>query len=293
MANPLHEQLADRIHMALRVEALPPGSHLTEASLEKRLNTSRSPIRAALALLAAQGVVEQVANRGYFVRDLSLPSGGLAEEERLYLAVADDRLMGHLPDDVTESQLSRRYAVPRTVIRRVLTRIGREGWIAPREGRGLRFMPMIDSIEAYRESYQLRRMLEPQGILGETFHISTDGLAALRRQQENIRDGGWERLGQIELFETNARFHEGLAAMSGNRFLAQIIARQNQLRRLVEYRQTLNRQQVRRQNAEHLGILDALEAGDIEKAARLLALHLGGALSEKARTDLFAGPQSR
>jgi DNA-binding GntR family transcriptional regulator len=290
MANPLHEQLAERILIDLRVEGLETGHHLTEAKLEKRLSASRSPIRAALTLLAERGIVEQIANKGFFVKNLqAAPDSQASGEDRIYLAIADDRLTGKLPQDVTESELSRHYDAPRNAIRRILTRIAREGWIEPREGRGYRFAPLIDSMSAYRENYQLRRMLEPQGLLCETFRVDPDVLARLRRQQEILRDGGWQSLGQIELFETNSQFHEGLAVLSGNRFLPQIIARQNQLRRLVEYRQTLNREQVRQQNEEHLAILDALETNEIPRAAELLAAHLESAMVRKARPVIFEG----
>jgi DNA-binding GntR family transcriptional regulator len=103
-----------------------------------------------------------------------------------------------------------------------------------------------------------------------------------------VRDGGWQTLSQIELFETNASFHEVIATMSGNRFLTPVIARQNQLRRLVEYRQILNRDQVRRQNEEHIEILACLWEDNREKAARLMGEHLLNAKSRKAKIAMFA-----
>ncbi|MFS2042279.1 hypothetical protein [Agrobacterium tumefaciens] len=75
--------------------------------------------------------------------------------------------------------------------------------------------------------------------------------------------------------------------MSGNRFLLGTIERQNQLRRLVEYRQTLNREQVRGQNNEHLDILDTLEKGLRFEASQILAHHLGNAKNRKARSAIF------
>ena len=75
--------------------------------------------------------------------------------------------------------------------------------------------------------------------------------------------------------------------MSGNRFLAQTIARLNQLRRLIEYRQTLDRSRVYRQTGEHLAIIKVLKAGKRDVAAQLMRRHLGGAQREKAKTYLF------
>ena len=96
-------------------------------------------------------------------------------------------------------------------------------------------------------------------------------------------------LSQMELFEANSSFHEGLAALSGNRFLINTVQKLNQLRRLIEYRQTLNAEQVRGQNAEHLAILDALDVGDTAKAADLMHDHLGKAKLRKARAEMFSG----
>jgi len=69
--------------------------------------------------------------------------------------------------------------------------------------------------------------------------------------------------------------------------LAQTVARQNELRRLIEYRQTLDRDRVWRQTGEHLAIIEMLEKESIERAAKLLDKHIGGALKEKARSELF------
>jgi DNA-binding GntR family transcriptional regulator len=294
MTNELHRQLANRILIHIRALGLPTGHHLTEASLQALLGTSRAPIRAALALLAAEGVLDQRRNRGFFVGDPAAPQAldpARAEpegDERIYLAIADDRLTGRLPAVVSEPDMMRRYDIPRSQLRRILTRIGREGWIERREGRGYSFAHLIDSIEAYRESYELRQMVEPAGLLAESFALDRSALAQLTAQQEFVRDGGWRTLSQIELFETNSRFHEALARMSGNRFLVHIVERQNQLRRLVEYRQTINRTQVIGQNTEHLAILDRLHVEDVSGAARLLSDHLGNARTRKAKAGVFA-----
>ncbi|MGE8591202.1 MAG: FCD domain-containing protein, partial [Alcaligenes sp.] len=57
----------------------------------------------------------------------------------------------------------------------------------------------------------------------------------------------------------------------------------NQLRRLLEYQETIDRQRIRRQCLEHLAILDLLEQGERARAAELLARHLGNASHEKVQ----------
>jgi len=295
MTNELHRALASRIMRHARTSGLRPGHHFTEASLQELLGISRGPIREALARLREDGVVEQVPNKGFFLVSTGpnastepLESGAHSDEDALYLAIADSRLVGAISETVSEPELMRRFNVSRPKLQRILNRIAAEGWIERREGRGWSFAQMIDSVEAYRESYELRQIIEPAGILGDGFRPDGAVLARLKQQQVMIRDAGWQRLSQIELFEVNSQFHEQLASMSNNRFLVATVQRQNQLRRLVEYRQTLNRDQVRGQNDEHLDILDALEKGNRNEAAQLLAQHLGSAKKRKARTAIFS-----
>ncbi len=295
VVNSLHKQLANRILLHIRVSGSEQGDHVTESSLQDLLGTSRAPIRAALAQLAKEGFLRRVPNRGYFVGTMPAEVDQTASEpavdERIYLSIAEDRLSGRLADTISENEAMRQYGIPRTRLRRILDRIAREGWIERREGRGWTFVSLIDSVDAYRESYEIRKTLEPAGLLFESFRFDTDLGRRLREQQEFVLGGAWRTLSQFELFETNSHFHEGVAGMSGNRFLWDMIARQNQLRRLVEYRQVLNRDQVRGQCEEHLQILGLLEIGDQEQAAVRLRLHLDAAMLRKAQSSMFPDPK--
>lgn len=292
--NELHRTLAGKILRHIRMTEMEEGAHLTEASLQALLGTSRPPIRGALAILQDQGVLMKVPNKGYFVKDPNIigtdalsPSDDQSDEA-IYLKIAEEKLSRVLPDKVSENDLMRRYDITRLQLRRVLTRITSEGWIERNEGRGWSFAALIDSVDAYRESYELRQIIEPQGMAGERFKLDRTLMRSLRQQQEMIRDGGWNTLSQMDLFETNSTFHEGLAQMSGNRFILSTVARLNQLRRLVEYRQTLDTERVRQQNAEHLDILDALEGGNRADAVDLLRAHIGGAKDRKATSSALA-----
>lgn len=290
--NELHRSLAEKIMRHIRTSAMPEGEHLTEASLQDILGTSRQPIRSALGHLAERGVLERVPNKGFFLKDAGLSiepaqSAEQSSEEAVYLRVADDRLSKRLPDRVSENDLMRRYGVSRLALRRILTRISGEGWIERNEGRGWTFAALIDSVEAYRECYELRQVIEVAGLRSPDFRLDGQVLGELRRRQEFVASGGWQKLSQMELFETNSAFHEGLAQLSGNRFLVSTVQKLNQLRRLVEYRQTLNTDQVLGQNSEHLAILDALARADTAHAADLMHAHLGKAKIRKARAEMF------
>ena len=58
------ERVAETLRAAILHGELGAGSRLAEAELAERLQVSRTPVREALSRLAAQGLVEIVANRG-------------------------------------------------------------------------------------------------------------------------------------------------------------------------------------------------------------------------------------
>ncbi|KQT13135.1 GntR family transcriptional regulator [Ramlibacter sp. Leaf400] len=60
----LHEQVAQRLRQMLVENRIPPGAKLNERELCAALNVSRTPLREAIKMLAAEGLVELVPNRG-------------------------------------------------------------------------------------------------------------------------------------------------------------------------------------------------------------------------------------
>lgn len=281
----LHVLLAGRVLDHMRAEGMLAGQHLTEQSLEPVLRTSRSPIRGALAQLQAEGILTaRPPRRGLFlVRDAAALPPHPAAEDAAYLALANDRLAGRLPAVLTENDAMRRYGLTRDRLRRLLGRAAEEGWIEQRASKGFSFLPMIDGPEACAESYTLRTALEPAAMLMPGFVADPAALARLRRQQQALADSACRDATAAELFQANSTFHETLARLSGNRFVHQVIARQNQLRRLLEYRVAADRDRVRRQCAEHLAILDLLDTGDRIAASARLRDHLHAAGADKVR----------
>jgi DNA-binding GntR family transcriptional regulator len=60
----LHDQVARRIRTMLVEGDLPPGAKLNERALCEQLRVSRTPVREAIKLLAAEGLVDLLQNRG-------------------------------------------------------------------------------------------------------------------------------------------------------------------------------------------------------------------------------------
>lgn len=280
----------------IRRERVPEGTHLPEWTLAKLIGTSRSPVKVALECLVSIGLMRFDRNRGYHVNGSvdHLPADVLAQlhdvDDPLYLKLAEARLNGVVPESVSEADLIRILEASRGEVGKVLARAQSEGWVEKEVGYGWRFLPMIDSLEAYEDMYSLRLAIEPAGILSARFKPDIEQLQALRREQQAILDGGHITMTAIERFESNARFHETIAEWSGNRFALQTLRRLDQVRRLAEYRQTrldLPRQALA---VEHLRILDAIEAGDNLGAASYMRQHIEGAWRKKAVSAVFQPP---
>lgn len=67
----LHDQVADRLRQMLVEGRIPPGAKLNERELAEVLRVSRTPLREAIKMLAAEGLVELVPNRGALAVSLS------------------------------------------------------------------------------------------------------------------------------------------------------------------------------------------------------------------------------
>jgi DNA-binding GntR family transcriptional regulator len=68
---PLHEEVADRLRGLLTEGSLAPGARLNERVLCERLRVSRTPLREAFKVLAAERLIELNPNRGASVVALS------------------------------------------------------------------------------------------------------------------------------------------------------------------------------------------------------------------------------
>jgi len=63
----LPEQVANRLRDMIVENQLPPGERIRERKISAELNVSRTPLREALKVLAAEGLVELLPNRGAVV----------------------------------------------------------------------------------------------------------------------------------------------------------------------------------------------------------------------------------
>jgi len=69
----LASTIVEELKRAIEAGDLKPGERINEATLATQMGTSRGPIREAIRVLTGMGLVTPVANRGVFVRQVSIP----------------------------------------------------------------------------------------------------------------------------------------------------------------------------------------------------------------------------
>ena len=280
---PLQVDLARLIAQDIAARRYAPGAHLSEEALAAGYEVSRTPVRGALRLLATQGLITHRPNSGYTVADNAAQAtpaidGHGPTQNELYRRLIDDRAARVLLDPFTERELLQRYAAPRSVLAKTLLQLSADGLIEKRKGHGWQFAPSLESREALDESYRFRITIECAGLLEPTFKLDRDALARMRAAHEALAQRQDADISATEFFALNASFHELLARFSGNRYLLQAVQQQNQLRRLEEHAAFHRDARFVDSSHEHLRIIDALEAGDQERAAQLMRRHLQASL---------------
>lgn len=273
-------QLARRIAEDLRAQGLPPGTHVRTQALADEHRVSRFPITEALQLLAGQGVLRHEPNRGFFVAEARARLGveeALPRADELtssYFQLAEDRLRGLLPDQVTQSFLKERYHLTNGQLQGLVSRIVEEGWLERRPGYGLVFSPVLTTPEALNQTYRFRIALEPASLLEPGYALDPGLAARCRRIEEALLAGGLEHMSTGELYDRGVFFHETIVGASHNPFFVDALRRINRVRRLLAYRSTQDRRRYVQQSREHLEILELLEQGRNVEAARRLEVHL-------------------
>ena len=195
----LYERVAEQLRARIFSHELAPGAWIDETVLAREFGISRTPLREALKVLAAEGVVQLKPRRGAYVAAVS------------------------------EQDLDQIFPV-----------------IALLESRCAR--------EATRRAAEADR----------------DRLRALHADLEACA-----RANDVDrFFEVNQTFHLALQDLAGNRWLKQLIEETRQFVKLTR-RDSLNRAgRLAQSLAEHRDLLDAILAGDADRAERLMHDHL-------------------
>ncbi|MGJ7581445.1 GntR family transcriptional regulator [Variovorax sp. RHLX14] len=191
---------------------------------------------------------------------------------RIYDAVVEHRLLPGTK--LTEERIAELFAVSRTQVRGVLQRLSVEQLVTLIPNRGA-FVTTPSAEEAH-DVLEVRRTLEPAVVQRLMARIAAGDaptavrqLRALVRREEAARTSG-DRRATVRL---SGEFHVQLALLSGSSIMARMMRELTPLTCLaiLTFEAPTG---AACPNDEHTLLIDAIEAGELEKAAALMVHHL-------------------
>jgi DNA-binding GntR family transcriptional regulator len=177
-------------------------------------------------------------------------------------------------------ELATRWGISNTPVRDALRRLEQAGFVivAPRKGM---YVATLDQ-ERFKDIYELRIALESQAVESAIMAIPEHEIDACRARYEAAQQALETSGDRSLLVATDLVLHDLILRHCGNRMLIQIM---NDLGDLVRWARTIVTQQPETYEAalpEHLRILDALRARDVERAQREMRQHLRSSFERTA-----------
>lgn len=291
-----HLELARKIIEHAQEQGLAAGDGLSEQQLARTFGVSRTLIRAALALLLEQKLVQHEAGKGYHLSadpssQVLGPALPQAEEEALAASVLRDRMAGRLGNSLGASELMRRYDISRVAAQKVLAQLSESQVLERGAGQSWNFRPLLNNLAALEDSLRYRLILEPEALLSPGFEPDLARLALLRGAMEELLAMPVERFDVVQFRELDIGFHELIAQGCGNRFIADALLQHQKLRRLPNLLPMVSVHRLQEALREHLRIIEQIERGQLEVAADLMRLHLRLSAAQRPQTANRGIPQ--
>ncbi|HBR99172.1 MAG TPA: GntR family transcriptional regulator [Gammaproteobacteria bacterium] len=188
--------------------------------------------------------------------------------ERIFDVILDQKLAPGAR--LTEEALGEIFGVSRTIIRRVLLRLSHEGVveIKPNRGASVTSTPVSD-VDQY---FEARRVIEGAIIrmaAGRASDYEINDLRSLIGEEKRYYESQTRGKG----LRTSNEVHFRIAALAGNEPLADV-ARQLISRTALIISQYQDASQSACAYCDHTALVDALEAGDPDKAEHLMVEHI-------------------
>ena len=210
------------------------------------------------------------------------PFGDRSLSRAVYAEVLDAVRRGDLTpgERINESDVARRLGISRTPVREAISRLSQDGLLTyiPRRGAFLT-RPTPEDVE---EIDVARSLIEGVTARLASQRITPPDVARLEALVDGMaaaaRAGDW-----LEAIQTNARFHEAVVNLSGNRLLARMWSSLDPLRWLhgpvVQPGEMAGEDDLVHR---HRVLIEALTSGNPDLAERAFKEHIG-AVTERAR----------
>ncbi|MEM1362780.1 MAG: GntR family transcriptional regulator [Pseudomonadota bacterium] len=174
-------------------------------------------------------------------------------------------------DRLDEVRLAERFEVSRTPLREALQRLALSGLVEliPRRGAFVRQPGPVELVEMFEVMAELEAFCARLA----TRRITEDALQRLRATNDRCR-AAVAAIDSEKYYEENEGFHQIIYQNAGNGFLEQEALRLQ--KRLTPFRrkQLSLRGRMDQSFDEHEGIVDAIEVGEADVAAKLLRDHV-------------------
>jgi len=204
----------------------------------------------------------------------ALPGGGI-RSDHAYRELKSRLLAGDFPlgGRLGEERLAELVGMSRTPVREALVRLHADGLV--RRGDEGGYEPVAPDVDAVRDLYEVRVILElaalqRPGRMG--VHHDEAVLERLRAEWSGLRVDPPGADPAFVLLDED--FHVGLAEAAGNPALAAHLRQVNDRIRVVRMHDFRTAERIVTTVEEHLGILAALVAGDVNEAERQFLAHL-------------------
>ncbi len=275
---------------------LPPGAVLIEGPIAERLGMSRAPVRLALQGLAKAGKVHRFQGRGFVIgtqsdtenpqridlRRVAWPKGPTAPNDRREnLASAQineklhDAILTVIPFGrfrISETELATFFGVSRAIAREALFHLLKRG-LVDKDARS-RWITGPLTAEMTRNLNGMRAVLEPLALRLAAPHLQPEDIA---RARARLAPGHLDakRMSPDDLMAVEKDLHETCLQVCPNKpLLAAIGQAQLPVTANLAFARAKGHANETELVAEHLSVLDALAAGEIDRACIALAQHI-------------------
>lgn len=180
---------------------------------------------------------------------------------------------GHYPPGtrLDEQQLAEELGVSRTPLREAISKLALGGLVEHRPYRG-NFVRRFSAQEV-SDLYEVRKGLESMAVRLATPHLTEAAIAELHEILAGIdaalQDADLEAYGLAD-----RRFHETIAQLSENQTLITLLAHLSEQVQLIRTMANQDPSVVEITAMERPGIVDAMVAGDVAEATRLMEEHI-------------------
>jgi DNA-binding GntR family transcriptional regulator len=191
-----------------------------------------------------------------------------------------------LRDAIVEADMSREFRMPRAAVRTALVRLEHEGLVVrePHRGARVRFVSEQEAVQILQARAALEGLAAREAAVNITKASAAEVRAVLARQKAAL-----SRQDLLGASDVNAELHAKIVELSGHATAQQLIRSLNSQMVRFQFRTILIPGRPSQSLAEHSAIVDAVTAGEPEKAERAMRRHLTNVANALEQSHQQAG----